>query len=142
MCGRLVEAISGVPFADYMREVIFEPLGMDSTSFTLDAETEAPQLCTLCAPILHDVIAVGGCEEWSDGCLLRSLADNPKFELSKAPSEMPPGGMMALTMDPENLPIVERMFDGLEPSPDGPLSSTFLEGEVACESTERPYYGW
>ena len=71
-----------------------------------------------------------------DRCLLRSVADNPKFDLSKAPSEMPPGGMMALTMDPENLPIVERMFDGLEPSPDGPLSSTFLEGEVACESTE------
>ena len=66
MCGRLVEAISGVPFADYMRKVIFEPLGMDSTSFTLDAETEAPQLCTLCAPVLHgtpvrpDVIAVRG----------------------------------------------------------------------------------
>ena len=33
ICGALVEAISGMPFADFVRQRIFEPLGMPDTAF-------------------------------------------------------------------------------------------------------------
>jgi CubicO group peptidase (beta-lactamase class C family) len=35
LCGRLVEVISGRPFDEYLREAIFEPLGMVDTGFTV-----------------------------------------------------------------------------------------------------------
>jgi CubicO group peptidase (beta-lactamase class C family) len=35
VCGRLVEIISGQRFDDYLRETLFEPLGMHDTSFTV-----------------------------------------------------------------------------------------------------------
>ena len=38
VCGYLVEAISGKRFDEYLREVIFEPLGMHETSFSVPAE--------------------------------------------------------------------------------------------------------
>ena len=38
VCGALVEAISGRPFDEYLREVIFEPLGMKDTSFWVAPE--------------------------------------------------------------------------------------------------------
>ncbi|MCC6959905.1 MAG: beta-lactamase family protein [Dehalococcoidia bacterium] len=38
VCGALVEAISGKPFDEYLREVIFEPLGMKDTSFWVTPE--------------------------------------------------------------------------------------------------------
>ena len=39
--GRLVEVLSGKPFAEYLEETIFEPLGMTQTSFVLDEERRA-----------------------------------------------------------------------------------------------------
>jgi CubicO group peptidase (beta-lactamase class C family) len=38
LCGRLVEVISGLPFDRYLKEVIFEPLGMVDTGFALPAD--------------------------------------------------------------------------------------------------------
>ena len=38
VCGYLVEAISGLPFDEYLRERIFGPLGMDETSFAVPDE--------------------------------------------------------------------------------------------------------
>ena len=38
VCGYLVEAISGHPFDEYLREAIFEPLGMNDTSFFVAPE--------------------------------------------------------------------------------------------------------
>jgi CubicO group peptidase (beta-lactamase class C family) len=38
VCGFLVEAISGKPFDEYLREVIFEPLGMKDTGFSVAPE--------------------------------------------------------------------------------------------------------
>jgi CubicO group peptidase (beta-lactamase class C family) len=38
VCGYLVEAISGKPFDEYLREVIFEPLGMKDTAFFVPPE--------------------------------------------------------------------------------------------------------
>ncbi len=38
VCGRLVEIISGRRFDDYLRETIFEPLGMADTSFVVPHE--------------------------------------------------------------------------------------------------------
>jgi len=37
VCGRLVEVISGRKFGDYLRETIFEPLGMADTGFVVPA---------------------------------------------------------------------------------------------------------
>ena len=39
--GRLVEVLSGRPFATYLQEAIFTPLGMTETSFVLDADRRA-----------------------------------------------------------------------------------------------------
>lgn len=36
VCGFLVEAISGQPFDEYLQENIFDPLGMNDTSFSVD----------------------------------------------------------------------------------------------------------
>src|SRR3569833_278958 len=38
VCGALVEIISGKPFAQYLKEVIFEPLGMKDTAFWVAPE--------------------------------------------------------------------------------------------------------
>src|SRR2546429_287310 len=35
VCARLVEVIADRPFGDYLRETIFEPLGMADTGFTV-----------------------------------------------------------------------------------------------------------
>jgi CubicO group peptidase (beta-lactamase class C family) len=40
VCGGLVEAISGVPFDEYLRTNIFEPLGMSDTSFWVTPEKQ------------------------------------------------------------------------------------------------------
>jgi CubicO group peptidase (beta-lactamase class C family) len=39
VCGRLVEIISGRRFDDYLREVVFEPLGMRDTAFMVPDDT-------------------------------------------------------------------------------------------------------
>jgi CubicO group peptidase (beta-lactamase class C family) len=38
VCGYLVEAISGMPFDQYLQETIFDPLGMNDTSFSVAPE--------------------------------------------------------------------------------------------------------
>ena len=38
VCGYLVEAISGMPFGDYLQKTIFEPLGMVDTAFRVAPE--------------------------------------------------------------------------------------------------------
>ncbi len=38
VCGCLVEFISGVPFAQFLQERIFDPLGMTDTSFVVPEE--------------------------------------------------------------------------------------------------------
>ncbi len=40
VCGALVEAISGQPFDEYLKQNIFEPLGMDDTAFYVAAEKQ------------------------------------------------------------------------------------------------------
>ncbi|HIG40819.1 MAG TPA: class A beta-lactamase-related serine hydrolase [Gammaproteobacteria bacterium] len=40
VCGGLVEAISGQPFDEYLKQNIFEPLGMDDTAFYVPEEKQ------------------------------------------------------------------------------------------------------
>ncbi|MFN2287208.1 MAG: serine hydrolase domain-containing protein [Chromatocurvus sp.] len=47
--GRLVEVLSGMAFADFLRERIFEPLGMEDTAFVLSPE-QRPRLAQLYSP--------------------------------------------------------------------------------------------
>ena len=63
------------------------------------------------------------------------MVDNPEMDPSKLdPSQLPPGGMLALVMDPANRPLVEAAYAGLQPSPVTPLSSTYLEADVSYPS--------
>ena len=39
-CGALVEIISGMPFAQYLQQTIFDPLGMTDTSFQVSADKQ------------------------------------------------------------------------------------------------------
>jgi CubicO group peptidase (beta-lactamase class C family) len=50
VCGHLVEKLSGQPFAQFLRERIFEPLGMHDTFFTVPAD----KLHRLAACYRHD----------------------------------------------------------------------------------------
>jgi CubicO group peptidase (beta-lactamase class C family) len=47
--GRLIEVLSGKPFDAFLRERIFEPLGMKDTAFWVD-EKNAPRFATLYVP--------------------------------------------------------------------------------------------
>lgn len=38
ICGYLVEVLSDMPLADYLRQTIFDPLGMDDTAFEVSAD--------------------------------------------------------------------------------------------------------
>lgn len=38
VCGRLIEVLSGMDFADYLRQHIFQPLGMNDTDFHVPAQ--------------------------------------------------------------------------------------------------------
>jgi hypothetical protein len=68
-------------------------------------------------------------------CMTCCMIDNPKMDAGKLdPSQLPPGGMLALAMDPANRPLVEAAYAGLEPSPVTPLSSSYLEGDVSYPS--------
>lgn len=49
LAGRLVEVVSGLPFDRYLKERLFDPLGMTSTSFQVSAEN-AERLATNYAP--------------------------------------------------------------------------------------------
>ncbi|MEM7563376.1 MAG: serine hydrolase domain-containing protein [Pseudomonadota bacterium] len=41
ICGYLVELISGMPFADYLQQTLFEPLGMTDTGFEVSLENQS-----------------------------------------------------------------------------------------------------
>ncbi len=45
----LVEVLSGMPFAEYVKKNIFEPLGMNRTDFLPDYSVVSPQIAPLCA---------------------------------------------------------------------------------------------
>jgi CubicO group peptidase (beta-lactamase class C family) len=57
--GYLVEVISGMPFADFMRQRIFEPLGMVDTAFWVPAE-KLDRLATMYGPVKDNGIEVPG----------------------------------------------------------------------------------
>ncbi len=40
VCGHLIEALSGQPLDEYLKEHIFDPLGMDDTAFQVDAKKQ------------------------------------------------------------------------------------------------------
>lgn len=62
VAGLLIEDVSGVPFASYMEENVFSPLGMTRSSFALEPEIEADLATgygwrgTLEPPVPHDYI--------------------------------------------------------------------------------------
>lgn len=158
--GRLVEAISGEPFEDYMERVIFKPLGMPVPRLlareparsehaqpatlvlrrrfvhaSIAASSAAPPLGTLIGSNVAALLGILShccvyrtalrctagmdCTSfWLDAEAEKPLLCelySPKFDMTRGPpaEELPPGGMMALMMDPENRFVIEDLFDGL-----------------------------
>ncbi|QJQ31781.1 beta-lactamase family protein [Sphingomonas lacunae] len=50
LLGRVIEVVSGMPFDTYLKQQIFEPLGMTSTGFRVP-QTNIPRLSTNYAPV-------------------------------------------------------------------------------------------
>jgi CubicO group peptidase (beta-lactamase class C family) len=56
VCGYLVELISGMPFADYLQQTIFDPLGMVDTAFEVPAH-KIDRFATLYGYTENDALA-------------------------------------------------------------------------------------
>ncbi|MGK8194240.1 serine hydrolase domain-containing protein [Burkholderia cepacia] len=74
--GYLVEKISGQPFADYLKQVLFDPIGMPDTGFFVPDE-QAERLCACYCP-------------GPDGALV--LQDDPAASAFRRPPALASGG--------------------------------------------------
>lgn len=76
---RIVEAVTGEPFADYVERAVFEPLGMDRSTFDVDVLDDDSR--NVMTPYYND----------EDGIQPASLPESPAFEA--------PGGLVAPVTD-------------------------------------------
>ena len=113
VCGRLVEVLSGEPFDVYLQRKILTPLGMHVSPQA--RVVVAPSWCLSLSVLMRSALARQDTKFTVDVHTSPRLVanHNPKFDRSRAPGAMPPGGMMAMVLDPENRMLVEHMFDGL-----------------------------
>ena len=84
ICARLVEVLSGRPFGEYLRETIFEPLGMNDTGFFV-REDQRDRLSALYVRMPDKS--------------LRLVDDPEKSRLTKAPTFESGGGGLLGTID-------------------------------------------
>ena len=96
--GYLVEKLSGKSLPDFMRERIFEPLGMKDTGFYVPKE-KMDRLATL--------YRVSDKNEWTPASAENDLAPN----LSKVPT-MPSGGGGLLSTAPDYLRFAQMLLNG------------------------------
>jgi CubicO group peptidase (beta-lactamase class C family) len=96
--GYLVERLSGKPLPDFMRERIFEPLGMKDTGFSVPKE-KMGRLATL--------YRVSDKNEWTPASPENDLAP----DLSKPPS-MPSGGGGLLSTASDYLRFAQMLLNG------------------------------
>jgi len=85
LAGHLVESIEGVPFDLYCRAAIFQPLGMQSTSFRFtDFAPATVAMPYRWAPALQGFVPYGyyGYPDYPDGCLRSSALDLARFLLA------------------------------------------------------------
>ena len=98
VCARLVEVVSGRRFGDYLREVIFEPLGMADTGFAVPAGA-------------RDRLAANY-QRQADKTLL--LVDDPARSPYLAPRAMQSGGGGLVSTTPDYLRFAEMLRRGGE----------------------------
>lgn len=96
--GYLVEKLSGKSLPDFMRERIFEPLGMKDTGFYVPKE-KMDRLATL--------YRVSDKNEWTPAAAENDLAP----DLSKVPT-MPSGGGGLLSTAPDYLRFAQMLLNG------------------------------
>jgi CubicO group peptidase (beta-lactamase class C family) len=96
VAGRLVEAISGSPFDQFLEERIFQPLRMRDTAFWVPAEKKA-RLTAIYSPA-------------GDDGKLKPYADPPRDYLSKPKLLSGGGGLVSTTRD--YLRFVQMLLDG------------------------------
>jgi CubicO group peptidase (beta-lactamase class C family) len=85
ICARLVEAISGRTFGDYLQQTIFEPLGMVDTGFSVRDERDAARVAALYAR--------------APDKSLRLVDDPARRTLLRQPSLQSGGGGLVGTLD-------------------------------------------
>jgi CubicO group peptidase (beta-lactamase class C family) len=98
VCARLVEVISGRPFGEYLREVIFDPLGMTDTGFAVPAGA-------------HDRFAAN---YQRDGSGTLQVVDDPTRSPYLAPRPMESGGGGLVSTMPDYLRFCELLRRGGE----------------------------
>ena len=84
ICARLVEAIAGEPFGDYLKRAIFEPLGMVDTGFHVP-ESQAHRVPSLYA--------------WTARKEIRLLDDRSRNRMCREPALQSGGGGLVGTLD-------------------------------------------
>ena len=83
MLGYLVETISGMPFADFLEQKIFQPLGMVDTAFTVPADKAHRLTACYAAGQLGSKAVKPGAP---------SLQDDPETSPYLTPTDFPSGG--------------------------------------------------
>ncbi len=81
--GYLVETISGMPFADFLEQNIFQPLGMVDTAFTVPAEKKHRLTACYAAGVLGSKAVKAGPPP---------LQDDPEKSPYLTPTDFPSGG--------------------------------------------------
>ena len=115
VCGYLVEVLSGMPFDTYVREKIFEPLGMVDTAFHVPKE-KSDRLAQLYA---HNP---------ADGSL--QIYQNDFFDLQRdflTPTKSPQGGHGLVSTTADYLKFAQMLLNG------GELDGTRIIGRKTLE---------
>ena len=108
VCGALVEVISGRPLADYLREEIFEPLGMKDTAFFVPPE-KTDRFCA-------------NYQRMPDKSL--KLIDDPKDGMALEPDDY--GVLTRIVIDTLHRPIALVLEGGYGPSQGEAVRAIFL----------------
>lgn len=109
--GYLVQVVSGLPFADFLQERIFAPLGMKDTAFTVPA-----------AKLDRFAANYGPCPEAG-----LKVIDAPRESRYARPTQRPSGGGGLLSTTPDYLRFCQLLLNG------GELDGVLLLGRKSIE---------
>ncbi len=103
--GYLVEKISGVPFATWLEENIFGPLGMVDTGFVVPAEKKHRLTACYAAGVLGSKAVKPG---------LPALQDDPETSPYLAPTDFPSGGGGLVSTAADYMRFARMLLNGGE----------------------------
>ena len=93
--GRVVEVISGKPFGDYLKDEIFDPLGMEETRFTVP-EAARDRFANLYTPLAGDSFDLNAATKSAETLRLADLAAESPYHTTAMQSG---GGGLVGTID-------------------------------------------